>query len=101
MFIHSVYFWLKEDLTAGQKEAFLQGLDSLTTIETVRHAYTGTPAPTDREIIVRDYSYALILAFDDKEGHDSYQTDEIHDRFRENCSPFWNKVVIYDAVTRE
>ena len=101
MFIHSVYFWLKDDLTAEQETAFQQGLDSLTKIKTVRHAYTGTPAPTDREIIVRDYSYALILAFDDQEGHDSYQTDEIHDRFRENCSPFWNKVVIFDAVSRK
>ena len=99
MFIHCVYFWLKDDLTPEQKDAFLQGANSLTTIETVKQGYVGVPAPTDRPIIERSYSYALIVIFDDQEGHDLYQTHEVHDRFRDNCSTYWNRVVIYDSIT--
>lgn len=98
MFIHCVYFWLKDNLTPEQKEAFLQGAKSLTTIETVKQGYIGVPAPTDRPVIERSYSYALIVIFDDQEGHDLYQAHEIHDRFRDSCAEYWNKVVIYDSV---
>jgi len=99
MFVHSVYFWLKPDLTDGQRAAFWAGVKSLTTIETVRHGWVGEPAPTDREIIDRSYSCALVLAFDDQVGHDLYQAHPVHDRFREQCSTFWSKVLIYDAVS--
>ena len=98
MFVHSVYFWLKDDLTSEQKETFLQGLKSLTTIESVRQSFTGVPAPTNRPVIERSYSYVLIVAFDDQEGYDLYQDHQTHDSFREQCSPFWNRVVIYDAI---
>lgn len=99
MFIHSVYFWLKPDLTSEQQAAFDAGARSLTTIETVRQGYVGRPAATDREIIDRSYSCALVLIFDDQEGHNRYQVHAVHDRFREQCSPFWSKVLIYDATT--
>lgn len=98
MFVHSVYFWLKSDLSDDDVTAFWRGVNSLTTIETVRQSYVGIPAPTDRPIIDRSYSCALILAFDDQQGHDLYQDHEIHERFRQMCSHFWSKVVIYDVV---
>lgn len=99
MFIHSVYFWLKPDLTDEQKAMFLAGVKSLVGIETVRQGWVGTPAATDREIIDRSYSYALVLAFDGQEGHDLYQAHPVHDRFREQCAALWSKVLIYDAVS--
>ena len=98
MFVHSVYFWLKDDLSAEEKESFLQGVNSLTTIETVRQSHVGVPAPTDRPIIERSYSYALIVAFDGQEGHDQYQIHETHDKFRDNCSAYWKKVLIFDSI---
>ena len=99
MFIHSVYFWLKDDLTAQQVDTFQQGIDSLTALPTVKTAYTGVPAPTDRPIIDSTYSQALILVFDDQAAHDAYQDHAVHEAFRETCDDFWHKIVIYDSVT--
>jgi len=98
MFVHSVYFWLKPDLTEGQRAKFWEGARSLTTIESVRHGFAGSPASTDRPIIDRSYSCALIVMFDDDAGHEAYQVHPVHDKFREECATFWSKVLIYDAV---
>ena len=58
-----------------------------------------TPASTDREIIDRSYSYALVVSFADEAAHDAYQVHPVHDRFREQCGGSWKKIVIYDAVS--
>ena len=101
MFIHSVYFWEREGLTAAERDEWLAGLRSLLTIESVRHGWLGTPAATDRPVIDRGYSYALVVAFDDEAGHDVYQDHPVHDVFRERCAKFWKKVLIYDATSLE
>src|SRR5262249_19271793 len=98
MFIHSVYFWLREDLSELDLREFQQGLDSLTKIPDVKRSFVGTPAATDRAVIDRTYSYGLILSFDNQQAHDSYQEHEVHDRFRRDCSRVWNRVLIYDCV---
>jgi hypothetical protein len=98
VFIHNVYFWLKPDLTPAQKETYLKGVRALTTIPSVTFGFVGSPASTDRPIIDRSYSYMLVVAFEDKAGHDLYQEHPIHDAFRNDCGTFWNKVLIYDAV---
>jgi hypothetical protein len=97
VFVHSVYFWLKPTISESDLEKFKRGLDDLKSIESVRHAYTGVPAKTERPIIERGYSYGLILVFDDMKGHDLYQDHELHERFRQECGGFWSKVVIYDC----
>jgi hypothetical protein len=99
MFIHSVYFWLKPDLTDADRAVFWTGVYSLTTIQSVRQGYVGTPAATDRPIIDRSYSCALLILCEDEAGHEAYQVDPIHDKFRNECGTFWSKVLIYDAVT--
>ena len=99
MFVHAVYFWLRDDLTAAERQAYLDGARSLLTIPDVRHGWLGTPAGTDRPIIERGYSYALTLAFDDEAAHDRYQVHPVHDVFREKCGTFWSRVLIYDSVT--
>lgn len=98
MFVHNVYFWLRDDLTSEEREAFLLGVESLKTIESVRHGYSGLPAPTDRPVIDRSYSYGLTVIFDDQDAHDRYQEHPVHDRFREECATYWSKVLIYDFV---
>ncbi len=99
MFLHSVYFWLRDDLTSLDRDRFVEGVNALLAIETVRHGYVGTPASTDRKIIDRSYSYGLVVAFDDRDGHDIYQDDAIHDRFRDECADLWEDVKIYDMET--
>jgi hypothetical protein len=97
MFTHSVYFWLRDDLSAEATTRFVDGIRSLTTIESVQQGFVGTPARTDREIIDRSYSYALVVSFADEAAHD--QVHPVHDRFREKCGGSWKKIVIYDAVS--
>ena len=97
MFVHAVYFWLRDDLTAAETMAFVEGVHSLRTIGVVQHGYVGVPATTDRAVIERSYSYALVVVFANKGAHDAYQTHPVHDRFRDTCSTFWRKVLIYDT----
>lgn len=98
MFIHSVYFWLEDELSEAQRAQFVERARALTRLESVRHGWLGTPAPTDRPIIDRSYSYALTVVCDDQAAHDEYQVDPVHDRFREECGSFWKRVVIYDSI---
>jgi hypothetical protein len=98
MFVHAVYFWLREGLTPAERERFEAGLRSLRGIEGVRRGYIGSPAPTDRPVIERGYSRALVLVFADQGAHDAYQIHPVHDRFREQCGGLWTRVRIYDSV---
>jgi len=99
MFVHAVYFWLRKDLTPAQQREFDVGLESLRHIGGVRRGYIGVPAPTDRPVIERGYSRALVLVFDDQAEHDAYQEHPVHDRFRKECGSFWSSVRIYDSVS--
>ena len=97
MFIHSVYFWLKDGLTDADREAFLDGVNAMGKIPTVTSFFLGTPAATDRPVIDRSYHYNLVVGFRDLAGHDAYQTHPLHDAFRENCGKFFARVQVYDA----
>ena len=46
MLVHSVYFWLKPELTAGQRQAIRDGLEKLRGIRQVRQMFVGAPAAT-------------------------------------------------------
>ena len=98
MFVHAVYFWLRPDLTSKQRAQFAAGLESLRSIETVERGYVGAPAPTDRRVIERSYSQALVLVFADEAAHDAYQEHPVHDLFRNECSSFWTSVRIFDSI---
>ena len=99
MFVHSVYFWLRDDLSPAGKDKFVAGIRSLATIDTVEQSFIGVPAGTSREIIDQSYSYALVLGFADQAAHDAYQVHPVHDTFREQCGGSWKKIIIYDAVS--
>ncbi len=97
MFVHSVVFYLKKNMTPEQITAFEKGAQSLTTIKSVAHGWVGKPAQTDREIIQKDYDYLLTIVNETYEKQMEYQDDPIHDAFRDNFAQFFDKVVIYDA----
>jgi len=98
MFVHAVYFWLRKNLTPVEERRFLAGLESLRAIEGVSEGYIGVPAPTDRPVIERGYSRALVLIFPDQAAHDAYQEHPVHDRFRTECGAFYTTVRIFDSV---
>ena len=98
MLVHTVYFWLKPELTAQQRADFRKGVESLGTMKAVKACYVGTPAKTQKRPIIDDsYSVALTVVCADVAGHDEYQVDPIHLKFVETFKTFWNKVQIYDA----
>jgi len=101
MFVHAVYFWLRDDLTPAERKRFAAGVRSLRAIDEVEDGYIGVPAPTDRPVIERGYSAALVLIFPDQAAHDAYQVHPVHDGFRSECGGFWTTVRIYDSVTKD
>jgi len=98
MLVHTVYFWLKPELTAAQRADFRRGVESLAGIPAVEKAYVGTPAQTVKRPIIDDsYSVALTVICRDVAGHDAYQVHPIHLAFVEQFKTFWTRVQIYDA----
>jgi len=98
MLVHTVYFWLKPDLTAAQRADFRRGVESLGGIKSIEKMFVGTPAKTEKRPIIDDsYSVALTVLCKDVAAHDAYQVDPIHLAFIEKCKAFWNRVQIYDA----
>lgn len=96
MFVHTVLFWLKPDLTAAERAEFEAGLKSLAGIPSVRAIHVGRPASTDRPVVDRTYSYGVDVHFDDLAGHDAYQSHPLHTGFLAAHSSKWLRVVIYD-----
>ncbi len=98
MLYHSVYFWLKPELTAAQRADFRRGVESLAGIKCVKKVAVGTPAATERRpVIDASYDVALIVTCKDVAAHDAYQIDPIHLAFVEKFKGFWVRVQIYDS----
>jgi len=99
MLIHSVYFWLKPELTDAQRADFKRGLESLAGVRSAEQVHVGAPAPIPpRPVVDSSYSFGLTVVFKDLAGHDAYQVDPVHKAFLEKFRTYWTKVQIYDAV---
>lgn len=98
-FTHSVYFWLKNPDNAEDRAAFEKSITKfIDNSKYVKTRYLGTPANTPREVVDNSYTYCLIVSFDDKEAQDKYQTEPVHDKFKEESEHLWTKVQIYDSL---
>jgi len=98
MFVHSVYFWLKDELTYEQLDAFRKHLAALGEIPSVKALYVGTPAATaERPVIDSSYTFGVTVVFDDVIGHDAYQVSPAHRAFVKEHSSMWDRIVVYDA----
>jgi hypothetical protein len=97
--VHHVFFWLKNPESKEDLKKLVDGARKLAKIETVRQIHIGIPAETPpRPIIDTSYSASLLLFFDDLPGQDFYQIHALHQKFIEDCSPLWEKVIVYDIV---
>lgn len=97
-FIHHVYFWLKNPDDPAVNKKFINGLKEMGTIESISLLHIGTPADTDRPVIDNTYHYSFLVGFKGREGHDIYQEHPIHEKFRNEFSDMWTKVLVYDSV---
>ena len=98
MFVHHVYFWLKNPESKEDKMKLIEGLRKLSKVKTIKSFHIGQPAGTNRDVIERTYSISWLLFFDNATDQDSYQTDPIHLKFVEECSSLWTKVIVYDSI---
>lgn len=97
MFVHNVFFWLKDKESEEAQKELRAGLETLKGIESIVSVYIGTPASTRRPVIDASYDFAEILIFDDEAGHDVYQVHPLHTKFVADYAHLWEKVVIYDV----
>lgn len=98
MLIHTVNFWLKDDLSAQERAAFEAALQSLKNIASAEAVYVGTPAATPpRPVIDSSYDYMLTVLLKDLGAHDAYQADPLHQSFLNDNKDKWQRVHIYDA----
>jgi hypothetical protein len=98
IFIHHVYFWLKNTGNIADRDKLVEGLTKLSKVATIQQFHIGKPANTSREVIDSSYAVSWMLVFKNDADQASYQTDPVHLKFIEECSHLWSKVVVYDAV---
>ena len=95
-FIHTVYFWFKEDVTHLEVKQFAEASKSLAKIEGVLKVYDGTPAATDRPSLEKSYDYALVVLMKDIIAHDAYQQDPIHLKLLSTYSSMFDRILVTD-----
>ncbi len=97
--VHHVYFWLKNRDSKEDLKKLLEGLKTLEKIESVRKIHIGVPASTElRPVVDASYSASELIFFDDVAGQDIYQIHPIHQKFIDQCSHLWEKVIVYDSM---
>ncbi|MDR3715669.1 MAG: Dabb family protein [Puia sp.] len=98
VFVHHVFFWLKNPGSTADRDRLVAGLKKLSKTPSIKDFHIGLPAATDRSVIDRSYAVSWMVLFRTAADQDSYQVDPIHLEFVEECSPLWSKVLIYDSI---
>ncbi|WP_373514435.1 Dabb family protein [Persicitalea sp.] len=101
MFIHTVFFWLKEKDNDDARTALHEGLKELSEISGIQAGYVGTPASTRRAVIDHTYDFSITFMFPDKATQDDYQVHPDHLKFVDKCAGLWGEVKVYDMVTSD
>ena len=101
VFVHHVYFWLKAPGGPEAREALVDGLRKLSAAPDILWSHIGLPAESERGVVDDSYSVSWLVFFADKAAQDRYQIDPIHLKFVEDCSPLWERVVVYDTEQAE
>ncbi|HEX8343084.1 MAG TPA: Dabb family protein [Tepidisphaeraceae bacterium] len=100
MFVHSVFFWMKEDAPADAAAQTLADCDALLSQIPGMVAFSaGRPAMTPREVVDNTYAVGLLTAFADRAAHDAYQTHPLHLQFIDRNKANWERVRVYDFVS--
>ncbi|QJW90814.1 Dabb family protein [Spirosoma taeanense] len=98
LFVHHVYFYLKNAGSEADKAKLLEGLNKLAKVPTIKFVHIGSPAGTTRDVIERGYSVSWLCFFDSLEDEEIYQKHPIHLKFVDDYSSLWEKVIVYDSV---
>jgi plasmid stabilization system protein ParE len=98
IFVHHVFFWLKDPKNPEARKQFEKGLNELITVPQIQSSHIGTPVESPREVVDDSFTYSYMAFFTNKEDQNIYQTHPIHLKFIEDCQHLWEKVVVYDAM---
>lgn len=97
--MHTVVFWLKPDAPAGTPATMADFYyQRIAGVDGVEQVFAGSPAGTDREVVDNSYQLLTSVVFRDKAAQDAWQTDPVHDTFRETFGPAFERVVVYDNL---
>lgn len=95
--VHHVFFWLKNPGSTADRDKLIEGVRSLSAIETVRKLHVGVPAETEkRDVVDASYGVSELMFFDNLADQAAYQTHPVHLKFVEQYSHLWEKVIVYD-----
>lgn len=98
IFVHQVYFWLKNPDSAADKAALVAGLEKLRTMDVITLTHIGTPAAAHRDVVDASYQVSWLCFFKNSKDQDIYQVHPMHLEFIENCKHLWTKVIVYDSI---
>lgn len=100
-FVHCVFFTLKPETTPEQAQELIDGCKTLKQVPSVRRLDVGLRHPEmKRDVNVLDYEIGLVVYFDDKAGHDLYNTHPIHNAMVDKHKGKWNKVRVFDYTSK-
>ena len=95
--VHSVYFWLKEGITAEEEQDFLNFFQELRKVPTVQTLQYGKPASTNpRDVVDNSFQYNLLVTFKSMDDINTYETHPIHLAAAEKFSKYWTRVQVRD-----
>ena len=96
---HHVFFWLKDPSSIADRDKLIQGVKALGKIKEVKMLHVAVPANSEkRDVIDNSYSVSELLFFDSVEDEKIYQDHPLHQKFIQEHSMLWNKVVVYDSM---
>ena len=97
--VHTVYFWLKEDITEEEETEFLKFFELLKKVPTVKTFHFGKPAPTTpRPVVDNSFSYSIIVTFANMDDINVYETHSIHLDAIDLYKKYWTKVLVTDIT---
>ncbi|WP_010134646.1 Dabb family protein [Ochrovirga pacifica] len=97
-FYHNVYFWLNNPDSEEEKELFLASLKKFLDLSTYAgNTIVSQPAQTSRAVVDNSYTFSLMVAFNNKEQHDLYQTEQPHQDFVNEAGHLWKRVQVFDS----
>lgn len=97
--VHHVFFWLKNPGSTEDRDKLVEGVKTLSKIETVRELRVGIVASTEkRDVVDNSWAVSELMFFSEVAGQAAYQSHPIHLEFIKNYSHLWEKVIVYDAI---
>lgn len=98
VFVHHVFFRMKNPGSAEDRAALAAGLRKLSRLELIRDFHIGVPAGTSRNVVDNSYGISWLVFFATAEDQDKYQAHPIHLEFVSECSRLWETVTVYDVI---